>query len=126
MYVLFGTYDLLKLRNANGQLGSRAVTVHFNRYKPDSKADRRDFADVLLSLVAHMPLIETPDLKKHIEYCFEISLGCIGLLKVWLTDALGSVLEGGRKTLCQGDLEKCEPSIDVLDNISRSSLINSI
>jgi hypothetical protein len=118
MHVLFGTYDLLKLRNASGQLGSRAVTVHFNRYRPDSAADLSAFADTVLSLTSYMPLRERPDLKQDMDYCFETSLGCIGLLKVWLTDALGAVLESGRKTLTRHDLEKHEPPIDVLDKIS--------
>jgi hypothetical protein len=118
MHVLFGTYDLLKLRNASGQLGSRAVTVHFDRYRPDCKNDVIDFADALLSLASYMPFREVPDLRKDLDYCFETSLGCIGLLKVWLTDALGAALEGGRKTLTRKDLETHEPPIDVLDKIS--------
>jgi hypothetical protein len=119
MHVLFGTYDLLKLRNANGQLGSRAITVHFNRYRPDSSADLNDFADALLSLAAYMPLHEMPDLRKDLDYCFNISLGLVGLLKVWLADTLGSVLESGRRTVSRNDLEKNEPPIDVLENISK-------
>lgn len=118
MHVMFGTYDLLKLRNASGQLGSRAVTVHFNRYRPNSKTDVTAFADALLSLASYMPLHEVPNLRKDLDYCFETSLGCIGLLKVWLTDALGAALEAGRRTLTRKDLESHEPPIDVLDKIS--------
>lgn len=117
MHVLFGTYDLLKLRNASGQLGSRAITVHFNRYRPDGN-DLNDFAVALRTLVAHMPLYEKPDLRKDLDYCFDTCLGCIGLLKVWLVDALGAALENGQKTLSRRDLEKHEPPIDVLDKIS--------
>lgn len=123
MHVLFGTYDLLKLRNANGQLGSRAVTVHFNRYRPVSKGDLTGFADAALSLVGHMPLAETPDLKKDMDYCFDVSLGLIGLLKVWFTDALGAALEEGRNTLTRKDLEKHEPPLDVLEKISSEIVI---
>jgi len=118
MHVLFGTYDLLKLRNASGQLGSRAVTVHFDRYRHNSRPDLKAFADALLSLTAHMPLSERPNLDKDLDYCFDVSLGCVGLLKVWLADTLGAVLEEGRKTLSRKDLEKHEPPTDVLDKIS--------
>lgn len=117
MHVLFGTYDLLKLRNASGQLGSRAMTIHFSRYRPDGN-DPKDFAVALRTLVAHMPLHEKPDLGKDLEYCFDTCLGLIGLLKVWLMDALGAALENGQKTLSRRDLEKHEPPIDVLDKIS--------
>lgn len=119
MHVLFGTYDLLKLRNASGQLGSRAVTVHFDRYRHNIKTDIEAFADAVLSLTAYMPLREKPDFSgEDLDYCFEVSLGCIGLLKVWLADALGAVLEKGRNTLSRKDLEKHEPPLDVLDKVS--------
>jgi hypothetical protein len=118
MHVLCGHFDLLKLRNASGQLGSRAVTIHFSRYRPDRQEDLKSFADALLSLAAYMRLPEPPDMEKDLDYCFERSLGCIGLLKVWLTDALGSVLESGRSTLTRRDLELHEPPVDVLDQIS--------
>jgi hypothetical protein len=119
LHAMFGTYDLLLLRNANGQLGARAITVHFNRYRPDSEKDLEAFADAALSLVPHMPLAETPDLRADMDYCFETSLGLVGLLKVWLTDALGDVLESGRRTLTRADLERNEPPLDVLDKISQ-------
>jgi hypothetical protein len=119
MHALFGTYDLLKLRNASGQLGSRAVTIHFSRYRPDNKEDLRSFADAALSLVSRMILPTPVELRNEdLDYCFDISLGIIGLLKVWFTDALGVVLESGRKTLTRKDLEICQPPVDVLNKIS--------
>jgi hypothetical protein len=119
MHVLFGTYDLLRLRNANGQLGSRAVTIHYNRYQPNIESDLKDFADAVLSLVPHMPLPEAPDLRDDLDYCFEISLGLLGLMKVWLTDALGGAMERGQRTLTRKDLEKFQPDLDVLEKITR-------
>lgn len=119
MHVLCGTYDLLKLRNASGQLGSRGVTIHFSRYRPDSDEDLKSFADTVLSLVGRMGFPEPPDLTEDLDYCFDMSLGCIGLLKVWFTVALGSALENGRKTLTRRDLEKHRPSANVLDRISQ-------
>jgi hypothetical protein len=119
MHVLCGTYDLLKLRNASGQLGSRAVTIHFSRYRPDSEEDLKSFADTVLSLAARMGFPESPDLTKDLDYCFDMSLGCIGLLKVWFTSALGSALENGHKTLTRRDLEKHRLSANVLDKISQ-------
>jgi hypothetical protein len=119
MHILCGHYDLLKLRNSSGQLGSRAVTIHFSRYRPDNEQDLRSFADALLTLTAQMKLSQSPDLSSDLDYCFERSLGCIGLLKIWLTDALGSVLENNRKILTRRDLERHEPPADVLDMISQ-------
>jgi hypothetical protein len=118
MHVLFGTYDLLKLRNANGQLGSRAVTVHFSRYRPDNNADIEEFARAVVNLTALMPFKVMPDFSKDLDYCFDTCLGCVGLLKVWFTDALGAAMENGEKTLTRRTLERNEPPIDVLDKIS--------
>ncbi len=119
MHALFGTYDLLKLRNASGQLGSRAVTIHFSRYRPDNEEDLKSFADAALSLASRMILPIPVELKNEdLDYCFDISLGNIGLLKVWFTDGLGLVLENGGKTLTRKDLEICQPPIDVLNKIS--------
>jgi AAA domain len=119
MHALFGSYDLLNLRNASGQLGSRAVTIHFSRYRTDNDEDLKSFADAALSLVFRMILPVPVELKNEdLDYCLDISLGIIGLLKVWLTDAFGAVLENGRKMLTRKDLESHQPPIDVLNKIS--------
>ena len=39
-----------------------------------------------------MPLAAEPDLLRHWEFCYERSLGCVGLLKEWLTRALATGL----------------------------------
>ena len=39
-----------------------------------------------------MPLAAAPDLLRHWEFCYERSLGCVGLLKEWLTRALATGL----------------------------------
>jgi len=36
----------------------------------------------------HLPLQKEPDLEKHYEYLLEGSVGCVGILKNWLTRAL--------------------------------------
>jgi energy-coupling factor transporter ATP-binding protein EcfA2 len=121
-HVLYGTYELLLLRNASGQLGRRAVTVHFERYRADSDEDVLAFAEVVQSFQVHMPLVETPDLLPHLEYCFERSLGCIGLLKDWFSRALADVLEKNGKTLTYRDLQKHEYPASVLLIISSEFL----
>lgn len=120
MHALFGTYDLLKLRNASAQLGRRTKTIHFSRYRPDREGDIVAFADVTLSLLNHMPLPEPPDFQSatDLEYFFDKSLGCVGWLKDWFSAALGEVLEEGKKKLTRGILEKNEHPIDVIDKNS--------
>jgi hypothetical protein len=120
LHLLFGTYDLLHLRNASGQLGARAVTVHFRRYRPVPN-ELKSFAEAARSLILLMPFPEPPDLidNSSMEYMFETSLGCIGLLKVWFVDALGAALEAGKKTLTIKDLERHTFPIDVREKISK-------
>jgi hypothetical protein len=118
VHVLMGTYELLLLRNASGQLGRRAVTIHFDRYQAKSDKDILAYAEVVQSFQLQMALPETPDLLPHLEYCFERSLGCVGLLKDWFTRALAEAVKKGAKTITARDLERHELPPSVLLTIS--------
>ncbi len=105
VHVLFGTYDLLSFRNLNGQLSRRSVDVHFPRYRAESDSDRQVFVNVLGSFAHHIPLPEQPDLAAEWEFLYERSIGCVGILKQWLTRALHSVLRRGGSRIVRKDLE---------------------
>jgi len=92
-HVLFGTYDLLLMRNLNGQLSRRNFEIHFSRYKYDNSADLLEFRKVLRSFESLMPITETPDLQTHRDFIYERSLGCVGTLKEWLSRALELALD---------------------------------
>ena len=122
LHILCGSFDLLKLSNLSGQIGARSTKpIHFSRYHPNNKCDLESFTAVVLALASKMPVSQRPDFDKPeiLEYCLTMSLGLVGLLKVWFTDALGDVLENGRSTVTLKDLEKHEPPEDVLDTISK-------
>jgi hypothetical protein len=119
VHVLMGTYELLLLRNASGQLGRRAVTIHFDRYQAKSDKDISAYAEVVQSFQLQMPLLETPDLLPHLEYCFERSLGCVGLLKDWFARALAEAVHKGAKTVTVRDLQRHELPPSVLLTISQ-------
>jgi energy-coupling factor transporter ATP-binding protein EcfA2 len=105
VHVLFGTYDLLSFRNLNGQLSRRSLDVHFPRYRAESSSERQVFVNVLGSFANHMPLPEQPDLAGEWEFLYERSIGCVGILKEWLTRALHSVLRRGGNMIVRNDLE---------------------
>jgi hypothetical protein len=105
VHVLFGTYDLLSFRNLNGQLSRRSLDVHFPRYRAESASDRQIFVNVLRSFASQMPMPEPPDLAREWELLYERSMGCVGILKQWLTRTLHSVLRRGVNTIGQQDLE---------------------
>lgn len=123
MFVLGGTYDLLDLANLNGQLGCRTEIVHFSRYKADSDEDLKAFGSAVLSLIERMPLHEPPDVSTHLDYIYEMSLGCIGLLKMWLYETLKTVLKKQKKELTLSDLKEnrltTEVRLDVAKEIHR-------
>jgi hypothetical protein len=53
-----------------------------------------------------MPLAERPDLAADWEFLYERSIGCVGILKQWLTRTLHSVLRRGGNAVVREDLEK--------------------
>ncbi len=106
LHCLLGTYELLTFRNLSGQLSRRSVDIHFRRYCADNPEDVQAFKSVLLTFQQHMPLAETPDLVSHWEYLYERSLGCVGILKNWLTRAFKDALNREATTVTLKDLQQ--------------------
>lgn len=105
-HVLTGTYELMMLRHLNGQLSRRSVDIEFNRYLPDNPEHREAFINCLWTFQQHLPLPKTPELVDQWDYFYERSIGCVGVLKDWLTGALALALENGEQTLTTRDLER--------------------
>lgn len=98
-HVLCGTYELNPLRNLNGQLSRRSFDVHFRRYHAEDEAQRDEFVNVLYTFQQHMPLLKTPDLISRWDYFYERSIGCVGVLKDWLTRSLALAIRDKSVTL---------------------------
>jgi energy-coupling factor transporter ATP-binding protein EcfA2 len=108
---LFGTYELLQFRNLSGQLSRRSIDIHFPRYQIENKEDITDFKRVLKSFAIAMPLLETPDLEKHWEYFYERSIGCVGIVKDWLTQAYRKALSDSSTNLKESYLNDYAPTV---------------
>lgn len=106
VHILAGTYELLILRQLSGQLSRRTRQIHLARYHAESAKDLRDFKNVLWNFQIRMPLKSEPDLMSHWEFCYERSLGCIGLLKDWLTRVLALSLSEKRPNVTIKHLER--------------------
>ena len=106
VHVLFGTYELLRVRNLSGQLSRRSIDIHFPRYDAAKASDRRTFARILQTFAEQMPLAEPPNLVTAWEYLYERSIGCVGILKEWLVKTLVALLRRGSPKLTLGDLEE--------------------
>jgi AAA domain len=112
VHVLVGTYDLMVFRNLSAQLSRRSIDVHFSRYRVTNEAEVRAFKSVLWSFQRNLPVEEEPNLLQYWKYCYERTIGCVGVLKDWLTRALAEAIEQGEKTISQALLEHHALSVD--------------
>jgi len=102
--ILCGTYDLGLLMDLSGQICRRCIEVPFAPYSADEKDDIEAFVSTLYTFQNCVPLSGDTDLVSHYDLLFEGSLGCVGILKVWLDQALGRTLEEDRATITLDDL----------------------
>ncbi len=82
----------LTFENLSAQLVRRSLDIHFHRYRVDQKEKANAWRNVVWAFERHLPLAEKPDLVGRWEFCFERSLGCVGILKQWLLRALQTAL----------------------------------
>ena len=111
LHGLFGTYELLEFRNLSGQLSRRSIDIHFPRYQADCEEDLVKFQRVLKSFGEKMPLDSPPELETHWEYFYERSIGCVGILKDWLTQAYRKALNENASTLTDQHWQPYAPSV---------------
>ncbi len=107
-FVLCGTYELLVLRNLSGQVCRRSTDIHLPRYFAEFDNDRQAFQAVLSTFQSYLPLPDAPNLLENWDFCYERSIGCIGILKDWLSRTLSAVLEedNNARTLTVKNLER--------------------
>ena len=111
LIAMIGTYELMALRNLSGQLSRRSIDVHLPRYGTSAE-DIMDFKGVLWTFQKHLPLLVEPNLMKHWEYCYVHSVGCVGILKDWLTRSLEDALSEDARTINIKALERNALSVE--------------
>ncbi|MGF1538205.1 MAG: ATP-binding protein [Elainellaceae cyanobacterium] len=119
--LLVGTYELLYLRNLSAQLCRRSTDVHYPRYRLGSSQDEKIFKNIVLTFQKYLPLEEEPDLLSSWDFCYERSLGCVGILKDWLSRTLAGVLvnRGKSAVITMADLEKYAYSLNACSTMLR-------
>ncbi len=122
VHVLIGTYELLPCRNLSAQLSRRSIDIHFQRYQTDDPKNVEAFQRVIFSFQRQLPLAEEPQLWRDWEYCYSRSIGCVGVLKDWLTRGLAAALEEGAATLTHKHLEKYSWSMDQCQKMVQEAL----
>ena len=122
VHVLVGTYELLPFRSLSAQLSRRSLNVHFRRYHAERSEDYAAFRNVLFTLQRHLPLPGETDLLPHLDYCYERSIGCVGLVKDWLTRALALAIAQGAHTISHKVFEKTACSLDQSERMARETI----
>lgn len=111
LIILFGTYSLQSFLNLSDQLSRRGKEIHFPRYKYDNKEELSMFENVLWSFQKHLPLKNGIELVNHVNFFYERSLGCIGILKNWIERTYSTVLLKNNTELTIEDFNKTALSI---------------
>jgi hypothetical protein len=110
VHVLAGPYTLFGFRNTSGQLARRGRDVHFQRYHVTSPEERTEFAGAVQYLLERVPLTcDVEALLKRWRWFAEGSVGCIGVLKDWLVDAVIATLAQGGTSLTEEMLTRTMP-----------------
>jgi hypothetical protein len=122
LHVLIGTYELLPCRNLSAQLSRRSIDIHFRRYQSSDAKDVEAFQRVLFSFQRQLPLAKEPQLWRDWEFCYARSIGCIGVLKDWLTRGLAAALEEGATTLTRKHLEQHSWSMDQCEKMAQEAI----
>jgi hypothetical protein len=91
--ILIGTYELLDLLSLNGQSARRTGAIHFSRYRYEVADELKAFQNILGMFQSRLPLPCEPSLVDQSETMYMGTLGCVGLLKDWLSRALWRALK---------------------------------
>src|SRR6266516_679615 len=110
LHVLTGPYTLFGFRNTSGQLARRGRDIHFARYHVDNKHERTAFVAALKYLLERVPLeVDVRALLSRWRWFAEGCVGCIGVLKDWLVDAVAATLVQKGTSLTEEILTRTMP-----------------
>lgn len=102
LIILVGTSEVLPLVDLSAQNIRLSWDIAFPHYEWQVSAEKNEFCKTLLSLLHHMgKVIHVPQevYDQYYQEFYSGSLGCIGVLKDWLTRALRRALEKGASEL---------------------------
>lgn len=121
--ILAGTYELKNFVNLNGQLARRTLDIQFPRYDLSNEQDLINFLGVIKGLLECLPIEKNPDLLDYWDFLYERTIGCVGILKDWLTRSLKLALEKNEHILEIEHLRQTAMSINkiskLLDEVSQ-------
>lgn len=98
--VLFGTYELREFLYESAQLAHRVKVINFGRYGT-SQEDLKDFARAFVSIWREFDLPISDQMNDEIEFLYNHSLGCVGVLLAWVKRSMISASEKGDAKICK-------------------------
>ena len=96
-HILYGTYSLLAGLNSSGQTVRRTKVIHVRRYDPLDQADVDEFGAYLYSLCEASPIPFAVEFIDEVETAMIRCVGCPGVLKDWMSEALLLAFQRGMK-----------------------------
>jgi len=110
LHVLAGPYALFGFRNTSGQLARRGRDIHFARYHVEDKEERIAFVAALKYLLERVPLeVDLNTSLSRWRWWATGCVGCIGILKDWLVDAVAAMLIQNGTSLTETVLTRTMP-----------------
>jgi hypothetical protein len=110
LFVLAGPYALFGFRNTSGQLARRGRDIHFARYHVENKEERTAFVAALKYLLERVPLdVDLNVLLVRWRWWASGCVGCVGILRDWLVDAVAATLVRKGTSLTEDMLTRTMP-----------------
>ena len=119
-FVLTGTYEARQMMYNGGQLSRRVNVAHFRRYS-DDKEGFKIFYQIFMSIINVLDLPTEKDLENNMQYFYNHSLGCVGILATWIRTAVELLISTKCKTLTLKHFHKSR-----LTNLQLSSILREI
>jgi len=119
-FILTGTYEAREMMYHGGQLSRRVHVEHFQRYQ-NSDAEMAIFNQVFKSIIHQYEIPTTKAVMNNIDFLYNHSLGCIGILATWLRISIEHGISENSKELQMKHLQKSR-----LNNIQLSSILQEI
>jgi energy-coupling factor transporter ATP-binding protein EcfA2 len=115
--ILVGAYPLLSLLLQSPHLIGRKLQTHFPRYRADVKADVLAFDRILVEYSKSLRFSGSQSLRDWNAYLHEGSLGCLGLARAWIRDALNQAWLRADPTLRVDHFEASRKSASDLQSL---------
>jgi len=122
LHICFGTYELARMIGVSGQLARRTEVIHLPRYAAECPEDMAQFEATVAGFAENLPLASGFDLRDHLMFMHERSIGAVGTLKTWIVKALGVADAAGRRHLTLDDFRKSALPIYKLETMLREAM----